>query len=574
MIPPSSSSSSAAGASTNVSSFAKPLPTHGERHVLKAETELRLEIPFNSSITLTLLAGSAEIFGVELALATDIVPNPTIPLTSSSSSASSVMMMTTMSKQSYWIPGNTKFAIFTWYGCTVDVDIEYGKSLDISYTSTETTCNISYVNTHAQLEIYREEALRAALVLQQQQQQSNIVPSPTTTAASLDGPRVLIVGPPDSGKTTLAKLLTAYAIKVGKTPILVDLDPSQNILSVPGTLSACIMTPDSISIPSYASMGLTTTTTTGGGGNTNTNSTHYPLALWYGSTEVSSQPDLYQALLYRLGQVIDARVGAAGGGVASASSADSIDTRSSGLIINTCGWIEDIGYKLLLHAISAFRINIILVMGHDRLYSMLQTHYQKINGSSNGGENGLTTNIATTTSPKVIKLPRSGGVVYRDVAFRRISRSLCIRQYFYGDLIPSSSLQSTTASSSSLIHQYSPVLLELSFANIRIYKLSSVSLTASMLPIAAKQTTDPIQLNLLTSISPSLTHSLVAVCHPNAVEAFDKSGNAADLYLSGVAGFLAIEKVNMEKDVLTVLSPCSGSLPSSVLILGDVSWME
>ena len=544
MIPPSSHHS-----------FAKPPPENGERHILNAETELRLEIPSNCSITLTLLAGSAEIFGAELALASDLsaVKNTDTTKGGVSSTGSATMMM---SKQSYLVSGNTKLAVFTWHGCTIDVDVEYGKSLDISYTSSETSSNIAYVNTHAQLEIYRDEALRA-LLLQRQSLQHNKLPLLEIEDKSnvcFDGPRVLIVGPPDSGKTSLTRILTAYAVKLGRTPILVDLDPAQNILSVPGTIAASVMTQDSISVTSYA-----------GTGNTLASGTH-PLVLWYGSTEVSSQPDLYQAQLYKLGQIIDARVSSNSN---SHPQGGDVDTRASGLIINTCGWIEDTGYKLLLHAVSAFRVNVILVMGHDRLYSMLQTHYQKI---KTGDETSSTT--TNPASPKVIKLPRSGGVVSRDGSFRRVSRSLCIKRYFNGDLVQSLATPSTSSTTPTLIHQYTPVLLELSMANLRLYKLSSVSLSASMLPIAAKQTTDPVQLNRISSISPSLTHALLAVCHPNAVDAFDKSGNASDLYLSGVAGFLTVEKVNMDKDILTVLSPCSGSLPSQVMILGDVSWME
>ena len=177
-------------------SFTKPCPENGERHVLAAETELRLEIPSNCSIHLTLLSGSAEVFGAELALASDLseakVSTPSAPM---------------ISKQSYFITGNTKLAIFTWHGCTLDVDVEYGKSLDISYTSSETHANIAFVNTHAQLEILRDEALRAHL---QRQHKLPILEIDDKTNMSLDGPRVLIVGPADSGKTSLARILTAY----------------------------------------------------------------------------------------------------------------------------------------------------------------------------------------------------------------------------------------------------------------------------------------------------------------------------------------------------------------------------
>lgn len=46
------------------------------------------------------------------------------------------------------------------------------------------------------------------------------------------GPKVLVVGPSDSGKTSLVKILAAYALKLGRHPLLVNLDPRevQNIL--------------------------------------------------------------------------------------------------------------------------------------------------------------------------------------------------------------------------------------------------------------------------------------------------------------------------------------------------------
>jgi polyribonucleotide 5'-hydroxyl-kinase len=79
-----------------------------------------------------------------------------------------------------------------------------------------------------------------------------------------------------------------------------------------------------------------------------------------------------------------------------------IDAQSSGIIVNTCGWIDAEGYDLLLHAIKAFSIDIVLVMNHDKLYSNLVTSLDP----------------AVTTT---VKLPRSGGVVQR---VRRVFVSL------------------------------------------------------------------------------------------------------------------------------------------------------
>ena len=67
---------------------------------------------------------------------------------------------------------------------------------------------------------------------------------------------------------------------------------------------------------------------------------------------------------------------------------------------------------------------------------------------------------------------------------------------------------------------------------------------------------------------------MLAVCHPSAVEKYEESGSARDLYLSGVAGFVVVEKVDVDKGTLSLLSPCAGSLPSSHLLVGDIFWLE
>jgi len=75
---------------------------------------------------------------------------------------------------------------------------------------------VEYANVHFALETMRQEA----------------------KAAGKDGPRVLILGPENAGKTSLAKILTSYATKAGRQPIVVNLDPAEGMLSVPGTLTA------------------------------------------------------------------------------------------------------------------------------------------------------------------------------------------------------------------------------------------------------------------------------------------------------------------------------------------------
>lgn len=205
---------------------------------------------------------------------------------------------------------------------------------------------------------------------------------------------------------------------------------------------------------------------------------------------------------------------------------------------------------MLLKTIDAMRINVILIMGHDRLYSMLKNHIEK---------------EPQLSSLKVIKLPRSGGVVSRDATFVRASRSLSMKRYFYGDQVEGPNNTKTPS--------LTPFLAHVEFKQVTLYKLSSVALSASLLPVSAKQSTEPVQLSPV-DITEKLQHALLAVCHPAAVQAYQESGRARDLYEAGVAGFVAVERVIMDTEMLHLLCPCAGSLPSSTLLIGDISWME
>jgi polyribonucleotide 5'-hydroxyl-kinase len=232
----------------------------------------------------------------------------------------------------------------------------------------------------------------------------------------------------------------------------------------------------------------------------------------------------------------------------------------------------------------AFRINVVLVIGHDRLYSMLGTLLKKRAKEEEARIEQLAENERLSQSqqskplmPKLIKLPRSGGVVARDAAFRRTLRSQSIKRYFYGGVVaPKNDATSTSKTAITQQYQFTPSLIEVPFSQIHLHKLSNISLSASMLPVSAKQSTDPIQLVYVptSEINTKLQQSILAVCHPSAVEKYENSGVARDLYLSGVAGFVAVEKVDVDKERLSLLSPCVGSLPSGHLLLGDISWLE
>lgn len=148
---------------------------------LKRESELRCEIGENETMSLKLTSGSAEIFGIELSL----------------------------NKEHFFTDEN--FAVFTWYGCT----LETSSTCDTFYES-DSTPMISYVNTHVQLEARRDVALKNGDF----------------------GPRVLVTGTADHGKSTTSRILAAYAARLDRKPVYVDLDVSHGQFSIPGAITA------------------------------------------------------------------------------------------------------------------------------------------------------------------------------------------------------------------------------------------------------------------------------------------------------------------------------------------------
>jgi hypothetical protein len=98
----------------------------------------------------------------------------------------------------------------------------------------------------------------------------------------------------------------------------------------------------------------------------------------------------------------------------------------------------------------------------------------------------------------------------------------------------------------------------------------------------------------LAKIAPSneLAYSVVAVLHDldwedgnmgigtNIAHSTPKSGVSVtgevnqNLLNCNIAGFVSIVGVDLERDVMTLLCPCPGSLPSSYLLVGSVKWME
>ena len=151
---------------------------------LTPEQELRVEVNHGNAVAVTLVDGSAEVFGTELAKGSSVT-----------------------------LPGG-KHAVFTWTGATLHTQ----GVTESMYVASETPM-VEYVNVSSVLDERRQIAKN-------------------DLSKNMQGPRVALVGPTDVGKSTLCKILLSYAVKKGWHPLFCDLDLGQNGIGPPGTVGA------------------------------------------------------------------------------------------------------------------------------------------------------------------------------------------------------------------------------------------------------------------------------------------------------------------------------------------------
>ena len=235
-----------------------------------------------------------------------------------------------------------------------------------------------------------------------------------------DGPRVLVVGSENSGKTSLVKILTAYATKLGRQPVVVNLDTKEGLLTIPGTLSASTFT----SVMDVEN----------GWGSSPMNGpslvpVKLPLVYHMGLVNPEEKPLIYKPVVTRLALSVTSRL------------QDDGEAKETGVIIDTPGVISQgkSSYELIQHIVSEFLgtnlgmacltrnrllilflVNVLVVLGSERLYSDLLRRFNAQN------------TVAGETIA-VVKVDKSGGCVDRDEAYLQQFRQSQIREYFFGD---------------------------------------------------------------------------------------------------------------------------------------------
>ncbi|KAJ1915069.1 Cleavage polyadenylation factor subunit clp1 [Mycoemilia scoparia] len=388
---------------------------------------------------------------------------------------------------------------------------ELGSAKEYYFTGTKLAgrCSAEYVAEETPMDSY----LNVHCALHQKRQ----LAADNLEGAAKNSPRIIVVGPADSGKTTFTRTMINYAVRQG----------------IPGTISATpithIIDPED-GFSGYASASSTAPPET-------------PLVYQFGSTVPQDNMHIYKSLVSTLATSVKKRL-----------SVDS-HANSSGFIIDTHGSTGESSNDVLSHIVTELSVNIILVLGSERLFSVVKRQY--------GGNPDIT----------ILKLVKSGGVVSRDESFMHELRSRQIRDYFYGTHNePFSSFSSVAKFSDLNIFQPSegkylaghpPILDNNDFSNL--------AAPSSTLPLGENRRLKEAQLKKMEP-DESLLHSLLSI--QNLKPASDEAPSEQEIICANASGFVHVTKIDVQKERVEFLSPLPGRLPRKYLIYGKFVWIE
>ncbi|AJT76556.1 BAQ_1a_G0051200.mRNA.1.CDS.1 [Saccharomyces cerevisiae] len=219
--------------------------------------------------------------------------------------------------------------------------------------------------------------------------------------SNFEGPRVVIVGGSQTGKTSLSRTLCSYALKFNAyQPLYINLDPQQPIFTVPGCISA---TPISdildAQLPTWG-QSLTSGATL--------LHNKQPMVKNFGLERINENKDLYLECISQLGQVVGQRLHM------------DPQVRRSGCIVDTPSISQlDENLAELHHIIEKLNVNIMLVLCSET--DPLWEKVKKTFGPELGNNN-------------IFFIPKLDGVSAVDDVYKRSLQRTSIREYFYGSL--------------------------------------------------------------------------------------------------------------------------------------------
>lgn len=455
--------------------------------------EWRVEVPFHTVLKATVVDGVGEVFGTELPV------NFEMEFT------------------------GAKFSIYSPDGC----DVQYTTSRreaaegEVSEYLSEETALAQQVNLHLALEARRVRAAGAA---------AGAVAAGAAAGAAADaaadahGPKVVVVGSEHLGKTALIKTLALYALKMDRSPVLVNLNPREGVFLLPGSLTA---TPVSDILEVDSTNGWGSTTTLG----VALHNPKQPLVKNFGFEAVADNAELYKYQVSKLGVAVMLRLQHD-----AAVSASGVLVDTPPLLIKDFGVIEGI--------VLDFEIDVMVVMGNERLAVELRRR------------------LAHKRLLAIVKVAKSGGVVEVDDAFVRSLQQQTIREYFYG-----------TARSPLL--PYNTVVDVKDVVLYRVVEQLEASSSAAFLPLGdsfeleGDLAADQFYARVSEPTAAILSNCIVAITQLAALDTLGRS-----LMNTCVMGYAYVLDVDDARGKMRVLLPVPGTLPRNVLIVTAIRYIE
>ncbi|GAB1319291.1 Cleavage polyadenylation factor subunit clp1 [Madurella fahalii] len=400
----------------------------------------------------------------------------------------------------------TKSKILTYTGCALEVsgDVE---DYVAQYAAPEDSPALGHLNLHFAL-----QAQRKAEGKTQHQHHHHHNGIGRGGGGGGGGPRVMICGPRNTGKTTLARTLVALATRVGEQPLMANVDPREGLLALPGTVSAAVFgTVMDVEEPA-GGFGVSSTPSSG----PSLVPVKLPMVYYFGREKVEEDMALWKDLVVKLGSSVRAKF-----------AADEV-VRAAGLVLDTPAVTPGKGEtEILTHAAKEFAVNVVVVLGSAGLSAEMQRLL----------ENEKTAYGEPIT---VLLLDKSDGVAERNKDFMKFIREATIKEYFFGD------------SKRTL----SPFTQSVGFDDVAIFKAPDETDFYD----DSQQTLEPAE------ISAAMSHWTLAVMNASVNDPPETIRQAP------VMGFVAIADVDEDRRRLKILSPVSGKLGNRPMVWGR--WPE
>lgn len=467
------------------------------RIMVPAGNEWRIEVPFRKEMTVTVVEGVAEIFGTELA-----------PQVQYKFSGVKLAIYAPLA------PVTLEYTIAT---STEQHRMTHGDDDVVEYLSNETTMT-PVTNLALYLETLRQKANDG---------------NARGASPRLRGPRVLLLGPHGAGKTAVAKTLVSYAVKMGLTPVLVNLNPRDGVFLVPGSLTATTIN-DALDVEAAGGWGFTPTL------GSLPHNPKQPLVKNFGFSTMADNRELYNYQTLKLGVAVMLRL------------EHDPRTASAGVVIDTPSELggNNLGqlFAVIENIISDFEVDHIVVIGNERLFVDLKHKLKR------------KLDLKQLT---MLKLARSGGSVDVDETFIRQAQEELIREYFNGNF--RAHLQ--------------PLKTDLDGALLDVYKgveANDLLLSLAFLPLGddysndlePADSLDKYYLKLETLELLKVENTLVAITHVPQL-----SYKPKDVLNTSVKGYIYVAKVDNQK--LKVLLPFPApQLPKNVMLATAIGYTE